>query len=206
MQLIQVKPVANPKFILTSEHVFWTAFILIFISFIFYFIFDLSESLLFVICISTFSLPLLVTPIWSRFEYYTDQYEIQGPINLTYTDISFESKSYSLREIENLSFYVNDYKGKRRNISYRCGPSLSQGINNYIRFKYHGELHEIQIQFNSESKISSLGTYLTELYKQGFDFDEYIGDTKAYGLTMPRSYAETQEFKKIWPRKFAKKN
>ncbi len=209
MTLIQVKESTKQKFILTSEHVLWAATLLALAAGIVYFFFDLEQDGILATCIIVSLLTTIVTRIWGSFEYFPDQYDAVGPVVLSFTEIKTLTQIYPLSEIKMLSFHVNDFKGKKMGNSFEynklSGPTLSQGINNYIRFK-SGEIDiEIQFLLRSEMEIGSLADFLTNLYKQGYDFDEFNEGSKSYGLEHPRTYAETQEFKKIWPRKVGKR-
>lgn len=128
--LIKVIQPESIKISITSDHVLILSLGISGIAFFLHFVFEYALSG-FLALLATLFLPVsIITTIWGWNEYYPDKYNINGLISLSHLEISIDKEKYLLKELNNLKFHVNEFKGLRLRYPqlFPAGPCLSQGI------------------------------------------------------------------------------
>ncbi len=140
----------------------------------------------------------LFTLIYGWTEYYPINFKKSGKVEIADQAIKINDTIYEYHEIKNLTFLVNDFRGKRLRrpgVLVNAGPSLSRGVDNRIKFEHNQTKIEVQFLLESENHLLSLGNRLKEMYLLGLSFTEKLNQSKSYGMKHLR-YKEIQSFKR----------
>ena len=197
MQLRQVEYISNPKFKLTTSHVWWSTQLLA-LAILFISAYSGGINLIFVLLLIICILTPIFTMSIGKNEFYPINFEYLEKITLTDNEIKIGEKNLEFKSIKNLEFNVRDFKGKRIQIIGSLkysGPTLSQGVNNVIKFENQNEKYEIRFQLSSKDELSMLGEYISKLYSKEIEFEEKYDTLKSYGLKK-LTHEEIKEFKK----------
>ncbi|MBK8482999.1 MAG: hypothetical protein IPL31_01225 [Saprospiraceae bacterium] len=198
MTLTRIEPNTSQSFNLTSTHILWSSQLVLFsiIGLFYLFEWEINGELIFIIAI------LMIIPfgtlIYSHSEFFPNKHSAIGVVILGDKSIKLTEGLFEYNYLNDLKFDISDYKGEKIRFPsrvYSAGPSLSQGINNYIEFQYNSQIYKIQFQIHTKLELENLGIIIKSLYKNNILFKETFKGSKSYGLRH-LNYKEIQEFKK----------
>ncbi len=94
---------------------------------------------------------IMIGTFYGFFDFNGNNRTIKGFITFDENEITINhAKRYSLTEIKNLNFNVNDYKGRLINLHSDGDPNKSYGGDNFVEFDYRNEKYKYQ--FVADSK------------------------------------------------------
>ncbi|MFT3827026.1 MAG: hypothetical protein QM731_24085 [Chitinophagaceae bacterium] len=127
-----------------------------------------------------------------------------SPEKLTITPdkITLGTKTYNISEASKLVFAIEAYKGmllqakgKTRYLSV-ASPGASDGMDNYLSFRYQGHKVEIRFYLNSRKHAVMLCDVFRELYKRKISFVEVDMYGQQTYLMQKLNEDELDEFKR----------
>jgi len=103
--------------------------------------------------------------------------ELDGEITFKKSGITIDDREFELKAINDIEFNLSDYYGYRTTTRGNFSPTLSQGVDNYVKFTTgDGEPYGIYFQLQNKDHYKDLLPFINEAKSRGKMSDSQRGN------------------------------